>query len=152
MEVQLSKNIAEIVFLRKKHSSHAQIVAQLLAGNFSVRERSISANENGDCDILFDDVVGVVNLFIVYLSPEIKHAPCLLKLISIATENNIRIVGVWLEDAENSDIPECVDSYADSIVCFSDELADVFLARKNLWTLVDGEKKEIRKIKKHVCG
>ncbi len=150
----MKANRALIVFVQRKHKQHQQLVAQLGAQGYEVEEFALPPENTGTCSAkdLIEEKVQGLKLVIVYLSAEIAANVCLDVVMATAALHAIRVIALWLDEPEISDIPKSVDAVGDCVTTYSDDLSTVFSGKESPWILADGSTPPKREIPKHTCG
>jgi hypothetical protein len=142
-----------IVFVTRKHKFHDQIFLQLSASH-SVTEWQLPAQTSQPCSIAAEVTTRVpqLNLIVIYLSDETTNNPCVEAIIENARAHNVRVVGIWLENAEINSAPQSFEQVGDGASPYSEDLSKMFSGEAHVWLTPAGEPIAPRNIKKHTCG
>lgn len=145
---------ALIVYSGSRHTQHTKILNDLQQENIEQRELDLPTTEDSNCPLTeqINNTIDGVDLLIVYLSKYSKNHPCIDYCINVAHQQNIRIIGIWLDDAELRDLNTEMDQLGDSICIYDDSFTETILSDIPVWTNPDGTEPTKRTIKKHICG
>jgi hypothetical protein len=89
---------------------------------------------------------------LVYISPKTKTSDWVNWEIEYAAKCGKRIVGVWAHGANECDIPEALDEYADAVVGWRGErVIDAINGKINNWENSDGTLRGPRQIVRISC-
>ncbi len=89
---------------------------------------------------------------IVLISPRTHESKWVEWEIEYAHKEGKRIVGLWVQGGQDSDIPENLDDYADAVVGWqADRLMDAVTGKINNWDGPDGQEHPPRKIPRCAC-
>lgn len=144
---------AVIVFINKKHSNHDQI-EQALEANYSVEEISLLSQSEQQCGekVRIDKLLSNLKLLIVYLSIETKNHSCICYFIQKAVQNNIKVIGIWLDNSVLNDMTTCMIDFGDVVTNYPCDLDKIIQSNLTPWLGPDGNKIDKIMIKKHTCG
>jgi len=147
-------NTALIVYSGVRHAQHNKILADLQHEKIGQRELDLPLAEGSSCTIIevIDQEIKLIDLLIVYLSKHSKDHPCINYCIESANKNNIRVIGIWLDDAEPQDLGTCMDQLGDGVCTYDGNFIESILGDTPTWTNPDGTTPTKRTIKKHICG
>jgi Uri superfamily endonuclease len=88
----------------------------------------------------------------VYITPETKSSNWVNWEIEYAEKKGKRIVGVYAQGANECDVPEALEKYADDVRGWqSDGIVDAILGKSNEWRSPAGELRDPRPIKRFGC-
>jgi len=157
----MSKDIKN-VFVSHVHEDDKllQDLKDLLGRNgYGIRDGSIDSskpNEAKDKDYVKSEI----------LSPRIRWASTMIVLISSRTHESEwveweieyahkegkRIVGLWVQGSQDSDVPKNLDTYADAVVGWqADRVMDAITGKINNWFGPDGAERVPRTIDRYHC-
>lgn len=112
---------------------------------FQLRNSSIDSTKKNDAKneeyvkSLLRDGIKHAGTTIVLIGPETHKRSWVNWEIEQSNKQGNRIVGVFLEGAKDSDIPESFQKYADSLVGWTgDKIIDAIEGRVNNWEKSDG--------------
>lgn len=151
------------VFISHLHEDDAGLSAlkDLVAkGGLTVRDASInSSNPNNakDPDYIKSQILAPqiqwASTLVVYISPKTKDSEWVNWEIEYAKKLGKRIVGVYAHGANECDVPEALEKYADDIRGWQAEgIVDAILGKTNDWTSPSGEPRLPRQIIRYGCG
>ena len=90
---------------------------------------------------------------IVLVSPRTHESKWVEWEIEYAHKEGKRIVGLWVQGGQDSDIPKSLDDYADAFVGWQAErVMDAITGKINNWFGPDGQERPPREIRRHDCG
>ena len=90
---------------------------------------------------------------LVYITPETKDSKWVNWEIEYAAKSGKRIVGVYARGANECDVPEALDKYADDVRGWqSDGIVDAILGKTNEWRNPSGELRDPRSIRRYRCS
>jgi hypothetical protein len=90
---------------------------------------------------------------VVYITPETKNSEWVNWEIEYAAKQGKRIVGVYAQGANECDIPEALEKYADDVRGWNSEgVVDAILGKTNEWHAPSGELRDPRPIKRYGCA
>ncbi len=133
---------------------------ELLAnGGFEIRDASITSekpNEASNPDYIKTEIltprIRWASTLIVYITPETRDSPWVNWEIECAQKMEKRIVGVWARGANESNVPDALDAYADAVVGWnSDRIIDAITGQTNEWTTSSGAPRSPRPIVRYSC-
>lgn len=138
-----------------------QLKALLARSGYKIRDSSINSarpNDAKDPGYIKSEI----------LAPRIQGASCMLVLISpdthtsewvdweieYAVKQGIRVVGVFVRGALDSDLPDSLEQLGDGAVVGwdGDALVDAIEARNSDWTTADGRSRSEREIPRYSCA
>jgi antiphage defense system Thoeris ThsB-like protein len=151
------------VFISHVHEDDdglADLKELIKKGDLAVRDSSInssSPNDAKDPDYIKSEVLAPqiqwASTLLVYITPKTKDSPWVNWEIEYAEKEEKRIVGVYARGANECDVPEALEKYADDVRGWqSDGIVDAILAKTNEWLLPSGELRPLRPIKRYSCG
>lgn len=145
--------IAAILFLEKKHKKHQEIIKDI-SRSHSIIEFKLKESNNLLCNEKneIEHTIKLIDTLIVYLSSETKNNVCVCHFINLATNENIKVIGIWVENSKNDDMSVCMENFGDSVTTYPADLKNIISSEDSTWTDSNGNKVEKRKIKKHTCG
>ena len=89
---------------------------------------------------------------IVLISPNTHTSDWVNWEIEYAHKNDTRVVGVWLQGAKESDLPEAFEKYGDALVGWhGDSIASAIEGEDN-WVTPNGKSCARRTITRYSCG
>lgn len=89
---------------------------------------------------------------LVYITPKTKDSEWVNWEIEYAEKQGKRIVGVYAHGANECDIPEALEKYADDVRGWnSDGVVEAILGETNEWRNPAGELRDQRPIKRYGC-
>lgn len=129
-------------------------------GGLTVRDSSInSTNPNNakDPDYIKTQILAPqiqwASTLVVYITPETKNSEWVNWEIEYAAKQGKRIVGVYAQGANECDIPEALEKYADDVRGWNSEgVVDAILGKTNEWHSPSGELRDPRPIKRYGCA
>lgn len=129
-------------------------------GGLAVRDSSINSskpNDAKDPDYIKSKVLAPqiqwASTLLVYITPKTKDSEWVNWEIEYAEKKEKRIVGVYARGANECDVPEALEKYADDVQGWqSDGIVDAILGKTNEWHLPSGELRPPRPIKRYNCG
>jgi hypothetical protein len=151
------------VFISHVHEDDAglQNLKDLVAkGGLKVRDSSInSSNPNNaqseayiKTQILAPQIQWASTL-VVYISPLTKDSKWVAWEIEYAKKLGKRIVGVFAHGANDCDVPEGVEKYADDVCGWqSGGIIDAILGKTNDWHDASGNLRSIQPLTRYRCG
>ena len=131
---------------------------ELLAkGGFQIRDASITSdkpNEAADPEYIKDQILGPrirwASTLIVYITPDTRDSDWVNWEIEYAQKMGKRIVGVWAHGANESNLPDALDTYADAVVGWnSSRIIDAISGRTRDWITSSGDPRSPRAISRH---
>jgi hypothetical protein len=132
----------------------------LAEGGLDVRDSSINSSnpneaKNSDyikCEILAPQIKWA-GTFLVYITPQTKTSDWVNWEIECAAKNDKRIVGIYAHGANDCDVPEALDKYADDVRGWqSAGIIEAILGETNEWHTASGGLRELRPIKRWSCA
>jgi hypothetical protein len=150
------------VFISHVHEDDKllQDLKDLLAQNgYEIRDASIDSskpNEATSEEYIKAEILAPriqwAGTMIVLISPRTHESAYVEWEIDYAHKNDKRIVGVWVQGGQDSDIPGNLDDYADAVVGWQAErVMDAITGRINNWFGPDGAERAPRTIPRHKC-
>jgi hypothetical protein len=89
---------------------------------------------------------------VVLISPETHASEWVNWEIEYAENQGKRIVGVWVRGAQQADLPEALEIYADAIVGWQgDRVMDAITGTIENWIQPDGHERAARSIPRYSC-
>lgn len=90
---------------------------------------------------------------VVLVTPETKDRPWVDWEIEYAHKQDKRIVGVWGQGCQDSDVPKALEKYADAVVGWqADRVIDAIEGKIDNWFTCGGEERGPRSIARHNCS
>ena len=90
---------------------------------------------------------------VVYITPDTKDSEWVNWEIEYAEKLGKRIVGVYASGANECDVPEALEKYADDVRGWNSEgVVDAILGKTNEWQTASGEQRDPRPIQRYGCG
>lgn len=133
---------------------------ELLAkGGFEIRDASINSdkpNEASSPDYIKSEILAPrirwASTLIVYITPDTHDSEWVNWEIEYAQKAGKRIVGVWAHGANESNLPDALDTYADAVVGWnSDRIIDAISGQTNEWRTSNGNLHPPRPIRRYSC-
>jgi MTH538 TIR-like domain (DUF1863) len=151
------------VFISHIHEDDAGLgnLKDLVAkAGLTVRDASInSSNPNSakDPDYIKTQILAPqiqwASTLVVYITPETKNSEWVNWEIEYAAKVGKRIVGVYAHGANECDMPEALEKYADDVRGWnSDGVVEAILGKTNEWHAPSGELRDPRPIKRYGCA
>lgn len=135
-------------------------VKELLAKNgLQIRDSSINSlkpNEATSAEYIKSGIlapnINWASTLLVYVTPETRNSDWVEWEIEYAQKAEKRIVGVWAHGANECDLPDALDRYADAVVGWnSARIIDAICGKANDWVRPDGTARPDRPIKRYGC-
>jgi Thoeris protein ThsB, TIR-like domain len=131
----------------------------LEARGFHVRDSSINSanpNEAHDPDYIKSGILAPrirwAGVLVVLISPETRNSEWVNWEIEYANKLDKRIVGVWAHGANECDVPDALELYADAVVGWQAErIKDAICGEINNWETSDGALRPDRGIARYAC-
>ena len=150
------------VFISHVHEDDAGLEAlkNLIAkGGLTVRDSSINSskpNEAKDPDYIKSQVLAPqiqwASTLLVYITPKTKGSEWVNWEIEYAEKLGKRVVGVYAHGANDCDIPQALEKYADDVRGWqSDGIIEAIMGKTDEWHLPTGELRDERPIKRFGC-
>ena len=151
------------VFISHVHEDDAGLadLKELIGkGGLTVRDSSINSsnpNDAKDPDHIKSQILAPqiqwASTLLVYITPETKDSEWVNWEIEYAEKAGKRIVGVYAHGANECDVPEALEEYADDVRGWqSDGIVDAILGKTNEWRDPSGELRSPRPIKRYGCS
>lgn len=129
-------------------------------GGLTVRDASINSSNPNDAknpDYIKTQILAPqiqwASTLVVYITPDTKESDWVNWEIEYAAKQGKRIVGVYAHGANECDIPEALEKYADDVRGWnSDGVVDAILGKTNEWHSPSGELRDPRPIKRYGCA
>ena len=129
-------------------------------GGLAVRDSSINSSKPNDAkdegyikSQILAPQIQWASALLVYITPKTKESWWVNWEIEYAAKEGKRIVGVYARGANDCDVPEALEKYADDVRGWqSDGIVDAILGKTNEWHLPTGELRDPRPIKRYGCG
>jgi hypothetical protein len=126
----------------------------------TVRDSSINStnpNDAKDPDYIKAQILAPqiqwASTVVVYISPETKNSEWVNWEIEYAEKLGKRIVGVYAHGANECDVPEALEKYADDVRGWNSEgVVEAILGKTNEWHAPSGELRDPRPIKRYGCA
>jgi virulence-associated protein VapD len=154
---------AKNVFISHVHEDDKllQDLKDLLARNgYEIRDGSIDSSKPNEAkseeyiksQILAPRIEWAATA-IVLISPRTHESEYVEWEVEYANKKDKRIVGVWVQGGQDSDVPKSLDDYADAVVGWrADRVMDAITGRINNWYGPDGPERPPREINRYDCG
>lgn len=134
-----------------------QLKELLAKGGFQIRDASITSdkpNEAASPEYIKDQILAPrirwASTLIVYITPDTSDSDWVNWEIEYAQKMGKRIVGVWAHGANESNLPDALDTYADAVVGWnSDRIIDAISGRTRDWITSSGDPRAARLIARH---
>ena len=150
------------VFISHIHEDDAGLAdlkALIDKGGLTVRDSSINSsnpNDAKDPDYIKSQILAPqiqwASTLLVYVTPKTKESEWVNWEIEYAEKLGKRVVGVYAHGANDCDIPEALEKYADDVRGWqSDGIVDAILGKTDEWHLPTGELRDARPIKRFGC-
>jgi hypothetical protein len=129
-------------------------------GGLTVRDSSINSsnpNDAKDPDYIKSQILAPqiqwASTLLVYITPQTKDSEWVNWEIEYAEKQGKRIVGIYAHSANECDIPEALEKYADDIEGWnSDGIVDAIVGKTNEWHSPSGQIRDPRPIKRFGCS
>lgn len=151
------------VFISHVHEDDKGLgkLKDLLAKNgMTIRDSSINASNPNDAkspDYIKSQILAPqiqwASTLLVYVSPKTKNSEWVNWEIEYALKLGKRIVGVWEQGANESDLPDALKNYADAVIVgwHGQSIIDAINGKNEDWEKPDGAPCVPRPIKRHPC-
>ena len=150
------------VFISHVHEDDAGLsdLKNLISkGGLTIRDSSINKsnpNEAKDENYIKTQILAPqiqwASTLLVYITPETKESKWVNWEIEYAEKQGKRIVGVYAHGANECDVPEALEKYADDVRGWqSDGIIDAVLGKKNDWEQPSGEPRPPQPIDRFRC-
>jgi antiphage defense system Thoeris ThsB-like protein len=132
----------------------------LLKGNgLIIRDSSINSSNPNDAknhDYIRTSILAPqiqwASTLLVYITPKTKDSEWVNWEIEYAEQQGKRIVGIYAHGANECDIPEALEKYADDVRGWQSEgIIDAITGKTNEWHLPSGEFRDPRPINRFGC-
>lgn len=138
----------------------AKLKELVAKSGLTVRDASInSTNPNNatDPDYIKAQVLAPqiqwASTMVVYITPETKNSEWVNWEIEYAEKLGKRIVGVYAHGANECDVPDALEKYADDVRGWNSAgVVDAILGKTNEWHAPSGELRDPRPIKRYGCA
>ena len=125
----------------------------------TIRDSSINSTNPNDAkspDYIKSEILAPqirwASTLLVYITPDTKNSEWVNWEIEYAEKQGKRIVGVYAQGANECDIPEALEKYADDVRAWnSDGVVDAILGKTNEWHSPSGELRDPRPINRYRC-
>jgi hypothetical protein len=129
-------------------------------GGLTVRDSSINSsnpNDAEDHDYIKSQILAPqiqwASTLLVYMTPKTKESEWVNWEIEYAHKVGKRIIGIYAHGANDCDVPEALEKYADDVRGWnSDGIVDAILGKTNEWHEPSGELRDPRPIVRYGCG
>ncbi len=150
------------VFISHVHEDDdglAKLKDLIKRGGLTIRDSSINSSNPNDAkdpayiksQILAPPIQWASTL-LVYVTPQTKDSEWVNWEIEYAEKAGKRIVGVYAQGANECDIPEALEKYADDVRGWQSEgIIDAITGKTNEWRMPTGELRDPRPIKRFGC-
>ena len=154
-------NDVKNVFISHIHEDDAGLddlkdIAQ--KNGLDVRDASITSDKPNNAKSpeyikqMLADQINWASTLVVYVSPETKNSEWVNWEIEYAAKIGKRIVGVWEQGANECEVPEALEQYADAMVGWHGEsMVDAITGKSSTWYDPQGNVKDYRAIKRYKC-
>jgi hypothetical protein len=160
-EVPVSKQVKN-VFISHVHEDDAVLgdLKNLLSRNgYEIRDGSIDSskpNKARNPDYIKTEILAPriqwASTMVVLISPQTHTSKWVEWEIEHAHRQDKRIVGVWDQGAQDSDVPKNLDRYADAVVGWQAErVMDAITGKINNWFTAGGKERALRPISRYSC-
>lgn len=149
------------VFISHRHEDDAligQLKEMLAAKGCDVRDSSVTsatpnnANSEDYVRSILADRIRWAGKIIVIVSPQTKNHEWVDWEIEYANKHpDKRIIGVWAPGADQCDLPEPLDQFADAVVSWDAASIIAALAGEDNWQQPDGSAAPERTIRRIAC-
>ena len=150
------------VFISHVHEDDdglAKLKGLVERGGLTVRDSSINSTNPNDAkhpDYIKSEYLAPqirwASTLLVYITPKTKDSEWVNWEIEYAEKQGKRIVGVYAHGANECDIPEALEKYADDVRGWnSDGVVEAILGETNEWHSPTGELRDPRPIKRYGC-
>jgi len=128
-------------------------------GGLTIRDASINSSNPNDANhdgyiksqILAPQIRWASTL-LVYITPQTRNSEWVNWEIEYAAKEGKRIVGVYAHGANECDIPEALEKYADDVRAWnSDGVVQAILGETNEWRDPAGDLRPLRPITRYGC-
>jgi hypothetical protein len=151
------------VFISHVHEDDAGLdkVKELLGKNgLDIRDSSINSskpNEAKSPEYIKNEIlapnISWASTLLVYVTPATRASEWVNWEIEYAQKCEKRIVGIWAHGANECDLPDALDEFADAVVGWNSErIIDAILGKSNDWNRPDGSPRADRPIKRYGCS
>jgi hypothetical protein len=128
-------------------------------GGLTVRDSSINSSNPNDAkhpDYIKSQILAPqirwASTLLVYITPKTKGSEWVNWEIEYAEKQGKRIVGVYAHGANECDIPEALEKYADDVRGWnSDGVVEAIMGETNEWHNPTGELRDPRPITRYGC-
>ena len=132
----------------------------LKSGGLTIRDSSINSsnpNEAKNPDYIKSGILAPqiqwASTLLVYITPETKDSEWVNWEIEYAEKLGKRIVGVFAHGANECDVPEALEKYADDVQGWqSTGVIDAIIGKTNEWHSPTGELRDPRPIRRYGCS
>jgi MTH538 TIR-like domain (DUF1863) len=151
------------VFISHVHEDDdglADLKELIAKGGLTVRDASINSsnpNDAKDPDYIKSQILAPqiqwASTLLVYITPDTKDSEWINWEIEYAEKSGKRIVGIYARGANDCDVPEALEKYADDVRGWqSDGIIDAIMDKTNEWHEPSGELRAPRPIRRYGCG
>jgi Thoeris protein ThsB, TIR-like domain len=141
------------VFISHVHEDDeglAKLKSLLARSGLSIRDSSINSGNPNNASSpeyiksqILAPQINWAGTLIVYISPKTRTSEWVNWEIEYAAKKEKRIVGVWAHGANECDIPDALDDYADAIVGWnSDQIIGAITGELDTWVGPQGQAPE----------
>lgn len=156
------KGEAKNVFISHVHKDDPtlqDLKSLLRSKGYNIRDGSIDSskpNQATNPDYIKSEILAPrirwAGTFIVLVSPHTHKSGWVDWEIEYAHKQDKRIVGVWAQGAQDSDVPDALDKYADAVVGWqADRVMGAINGDVDNWTCSDGNERSPRDIPRYRC-
>ncbi len=150
------------VFISHLHEDDgglADLKNLIAKGGVTVRDASINSSNPNDAnhpDYIKSQILAPqirwASTLLVYITPQTKNSEWVNWEIEYAAKQGKRIVGVYAHGANECDVPEALEKYADDVRGWqSDGIIDAILGTKSEWRDPAGDLRPPRPIARYGC-
>jgi hypothetical protein len=149
-----------ISHIREDDDGLGKLKNLIAKGGLTVRDSSINStnpNEAKDPEYIKAQILGPqiqwASTLLVYITPQTKHSEWVNREIEYAEKLEKRIVGVYAHGANECDVPEALEKYADDVRGWNSEgVVDAIVGKTNEWHVPSGELRDPRPITRFGCS
>lgn len=129
-------------------------------GGLTIRDASINSTNPNDANHhgyiksqILAPQIQWASTMVVYITPGTKDSEWVNWEIEYAEKLGKRIVGIYAHGANECDVPEALEKYADDVRGWnSDGIVDAILGKTNEWHSPTGELRDPRPIRRFGCA
>jgi hypothetical protein len=149
-----------ISHLHEDDNGLADLKKLIEKGGLTVRDSSINSSNPNDAKdpeyikakVLAPQIQWASTL-LVYITPQTKGSYWVNWEIEYAAKEGKRIIGIYAHGANECDVPEALEKYADDVRGWQSEgIVEAILGETNEWHRSTGELRDPRSIKRYGCA